>query len=475
MPYTGQKFDQTLTVTEPALWSPESPSLYRVKQQLCDKDRIVDERMTSFGIRTITCDPVKGFQLNGESMLLQGQCLHHDNYMLGAAAYPRAEERRVEIVKAAGYNAVRCAHNPPSKHFLEACDRLGLLVIDEAFDQWVTQKNKQDYHLYFNDWWQRDLASMVLRDRNHPSVIMWSLGNEIPDQRSVLGANLAGQLTAFIRGLDDSRPVTIGANMAGEVGDALFGHLDVVGYNYPPKLEGFASDRPRVPDRVMYTSESFVADAYTTWMDVLSQPYNIGDFVWTGYDYLGEASIGWHGFTQGWKKIGPYPWHLAYCGEIDALGYKRPASYYRDVLWCTGQNPISAFVMSPTPSQPDYEPNNIQYWLHPDLQDHWTWPDYEGRDLEVRVFSVYDQVELLLNGKSLGQQAVSRDTQYIATYQVPYEPGQLKAVGYTQGEMQASWLLQTAGAPARLQVSADPNRDPGRWSRLGLCYGRGCR
>lgn len=455
VPYTSLQFDQILTVTRPRLWLPDSPTLYRLSQRVFIQDQVVDERVTFFGIRTLHCDAQEGFTLNGKPMLLQGLCMHHDNYMLGAAAYPRAEQRRVEIVKAAGYNAIRCAHNPPSTAFLEACDRLGLLVIDEAFDQWTKKKKRQDYHNYFRDWWQRDLAGMVLRDRNHPSVVMWSLGNEIPEQRSSRGAEIAGRMAAFIKSLDDSRLVTIGANMAGEVGDPLFAHLDVAGYNYPPKLENFETDRQRVPDRVMYTSESFVTDAFTTWMDVESQPYNIGDFVWTGYDYLGEASIGWFGYRPGWKGTGPFAWHLAYCGEIDALGYKRPAAYYRDVLWKTGKHPISAFVKSPKPSLPDDEPNNILYWVHPDFQSHWTWPGYEGKTLEVVVYSVYEQVELLLDGRSLGQQAVSRDTQYTATFQVPYAPGQLKAVGYAQGTAQESWLLQTTGEPARLQLTAD--------------------
>jgi beta-galactosidase len=294
---------------------------------------------------------------------------------------------------------------------------------------------------------------MILRDRNHPSVVMWSIGNEIPEQRSQAGVEITGQMVALIKSLDNSRPVTIGANMAGEQGDPLFAHLDVTGYNY--QLDHHVSDHNRVPDRVMYAAESFVKDAFDYWEPVETLPYYIGDFVWTGYDYLGEASIGWHGYTQGWRNLGPYPWHLAYCGEIDALGFKRPAAYYRDVLWKTGKNPISAFVKSPEPSLSDYEPNNIQTWLHPDVYASWTWPGYESRELEVVVYSVYGEVELLLNGRGLGKQKVTRDTKYTATYQVPYVPGELKAVGYQNGQTRESWILKTAGASEKIRLIPD--------------------
>lgn len=446
-------FDQRMMIERPSLWSPDNPVLYSVSQEVIVADKVVDRRRTSFGIRSIELDADHGFRLNGRSVLLKGQCMHHDNYMLGAAAYPRAEERRVEIARAAGYNAVRCAHNPPSSAFLNACDRLGILVIDEAFDQWAQKKNKQDYHLYFNDWWQRDIESMVLRDRNHPSVIMWSIGNEVPEQRSEKGAEIAAKLVAHIKTLDETRPITIGANMAGPAGDALFANLDVVGYNY--QLADYTSDHNRVPDRIMFASESFSRDAFDYWAQVETQAHVIGDFVWTGWDYLGEASIGWTGYKPNWSGTGPYPWHLAYCGEIDACGFKRPAAYYRDVLWKTGQNTISAFVKSPIPSLPGQDPNNKLFWCHPDIHPSWTWPGHEGRDLEVVIYSTCDQVELFLNGQSLGSKPTGRDTKYTATWQVPYHPGELKAVGYQDSRIQSTWTLKTAGPATRLNLTTD--------------------
>jgi beta-galactosidase len=449
----SHRFDQDLTVSRPSLWSCESPALYTLSQEVKAGDQVLDCRQTVFGIRTIEVDAQNGFRLNGRPVLLKGMCMHHDNYMLGAAAYERAEARRVEITKAAGYNAIRCAHNPPSAAFLDACDRLGMLVIDEAFDQWTRRKNRQDYHLYFNDWWQRDLESMVRRDRNHPSVIMWSIGNEVPEQRSDSGATITAQLVAHIKSLDDTRPVTIGANMAGPVGDTLFAHLDVVGYNY--QLADYASDHARVPNRVMYGSETFAREAFEYWAPVEAEPHVIGSFVWTGWDYLGEASIGWCGPTPNWSSTGPYPWHLAYCGEIDACGFKRPAAFYRDVLWRTGYNRVSAFVRSPAPSLPDHDPNNKQLWTYPDIHPSWTWTGHEGEELEVVVYGAGQQVELFLNGKSLGKKPTSRENKYTATWQVPYAPGELKAVGYNEGRADCEWVLKTAGAPARLRLSAD--------------------
>jgi beta-galactosidase len=449
----SHSFDQTLTVNRPSLWSPDSPVLYTLSQEVKAGERVLDRRETSFGICSITVDARDGLRLNGQSVLLKGTCMHHDNYMLGAAAYPRAEERRVEIVKAAGFNAIRCAHNPPSTAFLDACDRLGVLVIDEAFDQWERKKKDQDYHLYFNDWWQRDLESLVLRDRNHPSVILWSIGNEIPEQHSQQGAETAGRLAAHIRSLDATRPVTVAANMSGPGGDAYLAAVDVVGYNY--QLSNYAADHERDPNRVMFGSESFPRDAFDYWAPVEAHPWVIGDFVWTGFDYLGEASIGWCGYKQGWSRTGPYPWHVAFCGDIDACGFKRPAAFYRDVLWKTGCNKVSAFVKSPTPSLPDYDPNNILYWTYPDIHASWTWPGYEGWPLEVVVYCAGQEAELLLDGESLGRKPTSRDNKYTAVWEVPYIPGELKAVGYSGGVAESQWVLKTAGPPAQLRLTAD--------------------
>lgn len=453
---SSHEFDQTIAVNDPNLWSPDSPTLYTLSQNVLVDGEIVDQTETTFGIRAISFDATNGFLLNGESMLLQGTCMHHDNYMLGSAAPDRAEERRVELTKAAGYNTIRTAHNPPSQAFLDACDRLGVLVIDESFDMWNNYKwdHVDDYSKYFSSWWQADLDSMVLRDRNHPSIIMWSIGNEIPEQGSPDGTDTADMLATYVRSLDPTRPVTLAANKSGSGYDAYFATLDVVGYNY--QLGAYTSEHTRVPDRVMFGAESYPKDAFAYWKAVEDYPYVIGDFVWTGFDYLGESSIGWTGYAPSWWGLGPYPWHLAYCGDIDACGYKRPAAYYRDVLWNTGQNKVSAFVTSPEPSLPDQYSNWNLQWVYPDLHPSWTWPGYEGTNLDVVVYSACEEVELFLNGQKIGnKKATSRDTQYKAAWKVAYEPGELKAVGYISDVNVAEWVLKTAGEPAQIRMTPD--------------------
>ena len=465
----SQEFDQTIAVSNPDLWSIDSPKLYTLSQDVNVNGQIVDHVETTFGIRNISFDATNGFLLNGQSVLLKGTCMHHDNYMLGSAAPDRAEERRVEITKSAGYNTIRTAHNPPSQAFLDACDRLGVLVIDESFDMWNWYKwdHVDDYSKYFAGWWQADLDSMVLRDRNHASIIMWSIGNEIPEDGTTLAVETADMLATYVRTLDPTRPVTLASKHAGPAYDAEFAVLDVVGYNYQDSA--YPSEHLRVPDRVMFGAESHPEDAFDYWKAVEDYPYVIGDFVWTGYDYLGEAGIGWTGYAPGWTGLAPYPWHLAYCGDIDACGYKRPAAYYRDVLWKTGQNKVSAFVESPTPSLPDYDQTwNIQ-WVYPDIHPSWTWPGYEGTNLDVVVYSACEEVELFLNGQKVGKtKSTSRDTEYKAALKVAYEPGELKAVGYVNSVPQAEWILNTTGTPASIQLSVDKNIISADGS--SLCY-----
>lgn len=464
----SHEFDQTITVSNPNLWSINSPKLYSLSQDVNISGQVVDQVETSFGIRSISFNATSGFLLNGQNVLLQGGCMHHDNYMLGCAAYDRAEERRVEKMKAAGYNAIRTSHNPPSQAFLNACDRLGVLVIDEAFDMWNNCKwdHVDDYSKYFASWWQADIDSMVLRDRNHPSVIMWSIGNEIPEQGTTQGTTTSQMLANYVRSLDPTRPVTLAANTSGAGNDAYFATLDVVGYNY--QLGSYSSEHARVPNRVMFGAESFPKDAFDYWKVVEDYSYVIGDFVWTGFDYLGEASIGWTGYAPDWSTVGPYPWHLAYCGDIDVCGYKRPAVYYRDVLWKTGQNKVSAFVTSPTPSLPDYNASWNRQWVYPDIHPSWTWLGYEGTSLGVTVYSACEQAELFLNGSSLGTKATSRTNKYTATWSVTYQPGELKAVGYNGGIKQAEWILKTAGAPTTIQLTADKSTIAADGS--SLCY-----
>ena len=444
------------TLPSPQLWSPESPTLYTLRQQLSVAGVNTETRDSSFGIRQLTFDADKGFFINNKPILLKGLNMHHDNYLLGSAAFKRAEERKVERVLAAGYNAVRTSHNPPSKAFLHAADRLGLLVINEAFDMWNKSKwdHNNDYASHFLQDWKHDLNNFIKRDRNHPSVIMWSLGNEIPEQTQKLGADTASMLKTFVLSMDDSRIITIGANTSGPISDPYLSNFDVVGYNYQEM--NYLTDRERFPSRLMYGAETYSNRAFEYWHYVEKYPYIIGDFVWTGWDYLGEASIGWTGYAPEWKNIGPYPWTLAYCGEIDALGYKRAAAFYRDVLWNTGKNKVSAFVKSPTPSLlPLQNPQWYLNWVQADLHQNWTWAGFEGKKLDVVVYSALDEVELFLNGKSLGKKETSKHTQYKTQYSVPYTPGKLTAIAYNKGKAAAQWELETADKAAQIRLSLE--------------------
>jgi beta-galactosidase len=453
------EFNQELVVRNPDFWSTETPSLYTAVCEVYSGDQLVDRSETKFGIRTIHFDVVTGFQLNGKELKLKGGCFHDDNGPLGSKSYDRAEERRVELLKASGFNAIRCSHNPPSPAFLDACDCLGMLVIDEAFDMWKDQKNPDDYHLYFNEWWQRDIESMVLRDRNHPSVIMWSIGNEIPDKNKPEVMQVAKMLGDYIRFIDPSRPVTSAVNDLKPDKDPYFATLDIAGYNYASGGDHmqktiYASDHKRVPERIMVGTESYPLEAFGAWMDVMDHPYVIGDFVWTAFDYIGEASIGWRGYPQD-KNF--FPWNLAYCGDIDICGWKRPQSYYRDALW--NDNQLSVFVKPPVPSFEE-NPNRIFWskWHWHDAVADWNWKGYENRSIQVNVYSSCEEVELFFNNKSLGKKKTDRSTEFIAKWEVPYQAGILNAVGYKSKKQVNSATLQTAAEVSVIKLTADRNR-----------------
>ncbi|MGC2661195.1 MAG: sugar-binding domain-containing protein, partial [Bryobacteraceae bacterium] len=376
--------EQSVSVPNPELWSPETPRLYRAVTKVIQRGKVVDEVTTTFGIRSLAWSTARGFELNGKPIKLHGGSVHYDNGPLGAAAFDRAEERKAELLKGAGNNAVRTAHNPPSPAFLDACDRLGLLVLEDSFDVWTRPKVKYDYARFFNDWWQRDLDSMVLRDRNHPSVVIWAIGNEIPEAWTPQGAPIAKKLSDEIRSLDSTRPLTEafpGATYTPDT-DAVFAKVDIGGYNYNLAANQ-AKDHARVPSRIMMTTESFPSDAFEQWQLVHDNPYIIGEFVWTSMDYLGESGIGAWGegtpkqalqaeqmnrfvrvFTTKMGEDGKspfsgtasapnllfpgYPWFGSYCGDLDITGFRKPESFYRDIIW-NGGDRVYATVRLPDP------------------------------------------------------------------------------------------------------------------------------
>ena len=329
--------------------------MYSAEVEIVAAGKTVDVVSTPFGIRKIEVDAERGFRVNGQMLKLKGGCVHHDNGPLGAAAIDRAEERRIELLKANGFNAIRTSHNPPSPAFLDACDRLGMLVVDEAFDCWEQAKNPQDYHLRFKEWSDSDIAAMVRRDRNHPSVVIWSIGNEIPEQFRTNAIPIQKRLREAVLAHDSTRPVTQAiCNDWGQVtrnwdklSDPAFLHLDIGGYNYLPQK--YESDHARHPERVIMGTESYPKDFFEYWSLVEKHPYVIGDFVWTALDYLGESGIG-HSVLSSDKDpfFMSWPWFNAWCGDLDICGFKKPQSFYRDVVW--RRSPIEMAVHVPLPA-----------------------------------------------------------------------------------------------------------------------------
>lgn len=451
-----KEITQTINVSNPMLWTPETPNLYQVQIQVLKDKKVLDDTKTNFGIRSIKFTAKNGFQLNGKTVKINGGCVHHDNGCLGSAAFDRAEERKIELLKAGGFNAVRTSHNPPSEAFLNACDRLGLLVMDEAFDCWKIGKNNNDYSKYFNQWWQRDLETMVLRDRNHPSVFMWSIGNEIPERGDHSAIETAKMLANAIKKIDTDRPITSAIVDDGKDWskfDTLMAVHDVAGYNY--HLWSATSDHKRVPSRVIVQTESYPKDAFTNWNLVQENNYVIGDFVWTAMDYLGESGIGrWYysGDVPGehWEHDF-FPYHGAYCGDIDLIGWRKPISHYRSMLYNNNEKLYMAV------REPALEPLEIKttWWSVWPTWESWTWPGFEGRNIDVEVYSKYPKVQLYLNNKLIGEKETARDQQFKATFIVPYSTGQLKAVGVENGKEMESTILQTSGDAAKIKLTAD--------------------
>ena len=450
--------EQSLKITKPSLWSVDNPHLYRVTSQVVVKGKIIDSYSVQFGVRTLDFSADRGFQLNGIPLELKGACMHHDNGLLGSAAFDRAEERRIEIMKANGYNAIRTSHNPPSKQFLDACDRLGMLVIDEAFDMWEHPKNPSDYSNYFKDNWKNDLQSMILRDRNHPSVIAWSIGNEIYERADTSGQRIAGQLVRVVKFLDNSRPVSAAVCLFWDhpgtdwsASAKAFASLDVAGYNY--EWREYENDHKKYPERIMAGTESFPMEAFENWQQVEKNSWIIGDFVWTGMDYLGESGIGHVYYDKNASFSMPWPWYNAWCGDIDITGQKKAQSYFRDVVW--GRSNLEMAVHEPLPAG---KKEGISYWGWPAEYQSWTWPGEEGDTMQVSVYSRCQEVRLELNGKVIGQKQTTDKTKLTAKFTVPYSEGELKAIGITNGKEIATKVFKTAGKPSHLILSADRTR-----------------
>ena len=497
----GETARMTLTVKNPRCWDADHPNLYRVRVETRDLGRYrtrfepdetqaTDEAETLFGIRTITADAIRGLRINGKSVKLKGGCLHHDNGLLGAVSLYESEARKVRKLKENGFNAIRTAHNPPSAALIEACDRLGMYVFDEAFDAWGMAKRGGDYHQYFAECWEKDLTAFVRRDRSHPCVILWSTGNEIPERGGLNdGYTLATRLAETIRRLDGTRPVSNGIcsfwsglddhlargreqTQNAEEGNGLLWEkgtepftngLDIVGYNYMEDL--YERDHELFPERVILGSENFPKEIGYRWPMVEALPYVIGDFTWTAWDYLGETGIGKAVYVDAddpivakgpWALMptqsSPYPWRTANDADFDITGERLPQGAYRGVVWGSGETCLYAFhpdtfgkteIMSP--------------WGFPAVRADWNYAGYEGKPVELIVFSGAEEVELLVNGRSIGKKPVEtgRPLPRTVRFETAYEPGKVEAIAFRGRKEVGRAALETAGEPVRIRLTPE--------------------
>ena len=449
-----QTLVQEIKISQPQLWSLESPMLYTVKSCIKSGETVVDETATPFGIRTATFDPNKGFFLNGVSTKLKGVCLHHDAGSLGAAVPDKVLERRLRLLKEIGVNAIRTSHNPPDPELLNLCDQLGFLVMDEAFDEFTPSKNKWvtgrnngvpsrfGYGDMFAQWSVTDVSDLVRRDRNHPSIILWSIGNEIdyandPFSHPVLGDNYhpenpaaenmvtcAQPLVAAVKSLDRTRPVTAAlATVAMSDAVGLPQHLDVVGYNYQEAR--YADDHRKFPQRIIYGSEN--SHQYAAWLAVQTNSFISGQFLWTGIDYLGEANA--------------WPNRASGAGLLDLCGFKKPLAWFRQSLW-SDQPMVYLCVSNGNGGRRGFAG-----------VENWNWPS--NSTATVLCFANCPEVTLMLNDKIIGTKKLSEAVRGVLSWQIPFEPGTLKAVGRANGQDVCSYVLKTAGSPSRIELLPD--------------------
>lgn len=463
--------EQKLLVQNPCLWNCNHPALYNLRLSVRHND-YTDKIEIPVGIRTLEFSAEKGFLLNGQATLLRGACIHHDNGLLGARAFDRAEQRKITLLKKAGFNAIRGSHNPMSESLMDECDRQGMLVIDEAFDMWHKTKNKQDYHVYFDSLSTRDLQTLVRRDRNHPSVISWSIGNEIPERADSLGVVIASRLRSDILDLDDTRPITMGINSIWNKDrtarlsiEPACRSLDLAGYNY--RIWNYEPEHVEAPNRVMFGSETVICEVAYDWQRVVKCPWVIGDFLWTGMDYIGEAGIS-NCLTKDAQEnvhfFMPWPWYNAWCGDLDLIGQKKPQAYYHDVV--CGDYPL-AINVEPYRGESGERPS-ISYWGWMDEQHQWYQPGCEGDSVRVNVYSRDPNVQLYL-GDSLVAEVQVNDSSLMGYAMVKYEPGILRAVSASHNQSMAAAVLRTPNVKTA-QLRLTPDRTTLKADGQDLCY-----
>ncbi|WP_147304071.1 glycoside hydrolase family 2 TIM barrel-domain containing protein [Subtercola boreus] len=459
-------FRLDFTVAKPDLWSPSSPNRYTAKVELLDASRVLDAETVLFGVRNISMTGQKGLLVNGQPMKLRGANLHTDLGGLGGAAIPEAELRRLRIVKAAGFNAIRTSHNPQSATFLDACDQLGLLVIAELYDVWSEHKRADDYAPLFDSTWQHDVKRVIDRDANRPSIIMWSTENELGIRsRSPLQDVYGKPLADYLQQLDPTRPVTQGSAMGHALGLRLpddspeWSYLGVASLHYLKQTDdGFEHIHDAHPDEPLYIGETWGSQLYDFTKTVNDNGWVIGEFAWTGMDYLGEAGIGLPqslptGTQSGGSFGAKYPVFNSYCGDIDLIGQPKPQLAWRKVVW--GDSQLEVGVERPTPA--GYE-QSIALWSYYDELPSWTWNVPAKQAMRVRAYTPGDRVVLKLNNVVVGEVALTEADKMVATFSVPYAPGTLVATAYKGRQAIASQRLTTVGAPARLKFDVEEGR-----------------
>ena len=497
------------TLPGAALWSPDDPALY-----LCRITFGEDVREERFGIRLLECDAKNGLRINGRRVILRGACIHHDNGILGAVNHPFADARKVELLKKYGYNAIRSAHNPTSKATLEACDRLGMLVMDEYCDMWYIHKNKYDYADKVMDEWRSDLSALVNKDYNHPSVILYCLGNEVAETGQKRGIAFAAEMAAFLHSMDD-RPVTCGVNiffnllyslgfgiysdkkadraakapkkkksvgseffndLAGLLGAStmktgammpgcnaktkdVFAVLDVAGYNYG--IKRYKGDMKKYPERVIVGSETFCSDARKFWLTAKEHPALIGDFVWAGMDYLGEVGVGsWEHADYAPDFSGGVGWMTAGSGRLDLNGRPLSEAFYTRVAF--GLDPIRVAAVRPDRAFDGHSPSA---WKLSQAWDSWSWDGCDGKKTRIEVYTACPRAAIYINGKKAGEKKVGRNARVY--FKARYSPGELVAVGMDRkGREVCRTSLKSGGRTICLSAAAERDRIPAD----GLAY-----
>ncbi|PAD28703.1 glycoside hydrolase family 2 TIM barrel-domain containing protein [Paenibacillus sp. 7523-1] len=498
---TGEQITarQRITLQYPQLWDIDNPYLYTCETVIQINNKVLDTDISTFGIRKLQLDSVNGLRINGKTVKLKGGCIHHDNGVIGAATFEVAEERRIRKLKEAGYNAIRSAHNPISRALLDACDRYGILVMDELADAWTHAKQAFDYAAIFTTTWEKDVEHMIRKNYNHPCVIMYSIGNELLENGTPHGNSLGRKIVSKIRSLDDTRYITNAVNLlmpaldqledladdlgmdnleamaSGEINEVMnaigpmmneltessviqelveeaFGLLDIDGYNYSP--DKYVIEHQKSPHKTFVGTETNPPQLDKNWEIVTNNSYVLGDFAWTAWDYLGEVGIGRYGYEEEPRLsvYAPFPYITAQTGDFDITGHRLPISYWREIVW-GGRNHIPYIAVQ----KPDRYGQKVTYsqWSWTESISSWTHPGYEGKGVVVEVYSDAEEVDLIINGKSRGKKNVgTASKKFYCEWDTVYEPGMIEAVAYIKGKEVGRFSLSSAATP-KLKVTKE--------------------